>query len=839
MIETIVKRNGEEEPFQPKKVNGWGIWAAEVLGDHVDWASGVMAAVGTLPAKTTSQDLQDALIRHFLNQGTWANNRMAGRLYGASLHKILYGDQFPTIQELHKRLCEVGYMRPLDYSDAEYAHLNTIINHKRDFDYAHTQIDQIRYKYALRNHLTKEEYESCQFVFMRMAMALGETQPQDRRIEDVTYWYEFFSKNKINCPTPNYTNLGTKLNGYASCCLINVDDNANSLGVGDHIAYMMTVMSAGIGTNIQTRSIKDPVRNGMFAHRGKIPYYRALHGAIQANIKNGRNGACNVFFSAFDPENRDILRLKNPMTPADKQLRGLDYAMLTNKFLGRKAARKEDVFLFNVFTAPDLTEAFYSGDLDRFVELYEKYEQDPSFEKKYVSAREVLLHSRNEAYETGRAYWADIGEINRHTPFKDPIYSSNLCMEITEPTSAYNDMKDLYSNEAVGRVRLKAKGEEIPFAFGAVDKIMRVGGISDAAQNLKAGDRFYFNGNEEVEVEKILDLKKEPEVALCSLAGVVLPNIESDEEYEKVMYYALLMIDKCIHMSDYVLPHVGYTAKNRMNAGIGIMSLAHYLAKKGLKYSTLEGKQEIHRVAERHMYFAIKGSLKLGQELGNAPWIHRTKWAEGWIPLDTYNTNIDKVVDNVENQYDWAQLKADLIKNGGIRNSALVAYMPGESSSKASGGFNSIYPARDLSLIKTDGNAKVYWTAPDSDTLLDQYELAWDIPIKDQIEVYGVVQKWTDMTISADLFQRLLSDSKVSSDDMLQHVFTMYRVGMKTQYYTNTKVSKEVKLDREVEIDTSTLNNETIVTLSNNDSDNVVSFDEESVVGCESGACSL
>lgn len=971
MIEVIIKRDGREEPFHAAKINGWGLWASETLGDHVDWASGVMAAVGSLPTKATSKALQEELIRYFLNKGTWANNRMAGRLYAALFHKDIYEkDSFPTIQALHQKLISIGYMVPLDYTDDEYIVLNNIIDHRRDFEYAHSQLEQIRNKYSLRNYVTKEEYETPQFVFMRMAMALGVTQPKERRMEDVVNWYYFFSKNKINCPTPNYTNLGTKLNGYASCNLYTVDDNANSLAIGDHIAYMMTVMSAGIGGNLQTRSIGDPVRGGLFSHRGKGPYYRALYGAVQANIKNGRNGACTVFFSAFDPENRDILRLKNPMTPADKQIRGLDYCMMTNKFLGRKAAKNEDVFLFNKFTAPELTKAFYSDDLDTFTKIYHELEQDPSFKKTYMSAREILLHSRNEAYETGRYYWADIGEINRHTPFKDPIYSSNLCVapetllltdkgykvisnligervniwngyeysevevkktgsnkelwtvklsdnrhlectpyhkwyivdendlvrevkthelvagqrpiklempnnqnydnpnpdavikevssygryddtycvtepkrhmavfngiltgqcvEIVEPTEPYQDMKDLYSNDSRGFIKFRDELGGI-HKFQASSKVKLIDGHLDAAQNLKVNDIINYDedtklgDDSRITVKEILELKKEPEVALCSLAGIVLPNIEDDEEYEKVMYYALLMVDKCIHMSDYVLPHIGYTAKNRLSAGIGIMSLAHHMAKKHLKYSTLEGKQEIHRVAERHMYYAIKASLKLGQELGNAPWIYRTKWTEGWLPKDTANKNIDSIVDGLGYEYNWEALRKEIIKNGGLRNSTLVAYMPGESSSKASGGFNSVYPARDLSLIKTDGSSKVYWTAPDSDTLAEHYELAWDIPIKDQIEMYGIIQKWTDQSISADLFQRILGDDKISSEDMLQDVFNMYKVGMKTQYYMNSKVSKPVKLDH-IDISISVHTEEDVAV--------------EASVGCESGACSL
>jgi len=130
----------------------------------------------------------------------------------------------------------------------------------------------------------------------------------------------------------------------------------------------------------------------------------------------------------FDPEVETISQLKNPMSTEDKKIRGMDYNAGGNKFFARKAAKKEDIFLFNCFTAPDLYDAFYSDDKERFERLYEKYDNDPNFKKKYVSAREVLLTVLNEGFETGRAYlhWPD--EMNRHTPFKEKIFSSNLCL---------------------------------------------------------------------------------------------------------------------------------------------------------------------------------------------------------------------------------------------------------------------------------------------------------------------------------------------------------------------------------------------------------------------------
>jgi ribonucleoside-diphosphate reductase alpha chain len=120
-----------------------------------------------------------------------------------------------------------------------------------------------------------------------------------------------------------------------------------------------------------------------------------------------------------------------------------------------------------------------------------------------------------------------------------------------------------------------------------------------------------------------------------------------------------------------------------MNAGVGMIGVATVMARAGVKYGSLEGRNLLHKLSERHMYFMIKASLQLGREKGNAPWMHKTKWPEGWLPIDTYNRSINEIVTEPYH-YPWEELRADVVENGGIRNSCLVAHMPTESSSKAS-----------------------------------------------------------------------------------------------------------------------------------------------------------
>lgn len=733
MLQTIIKRDGNVEPFTPSKLNQWGQWAADALGDAVDWPSAVLEAVSTMSTTASSRELQQQLIRTCLDFDSWSYNRMAGRLYATLIRKDLYRNDRPTVQVLHQRLLALGLMEALDYSEAEYAQVEALIDHERDFTYAHYQLHTHLTKYAIADRVKGVQYESPQFIYMRMAMALAADQPRARRMRDVACFYEHLSMNRINAPTPNHVNLGTPLRGYASCCLYTVADDARSIAIGNHIANTMTYMSAGIGAHLQTRSVNDPVRGGVIRHQGKLPYYRALVAEVKCNLQNGRGGACTTYFPIFDPEVDVLLRLKNPMSTEDRKIRGMDYSWGGNRFFARKVARNEPVFLFNCHTAPELHAALYAGDEARFEALYARYEQDPAFTKTWANARELLITASNEWNETGRVYEHNITEMNRHTPFKDVIYSSNLCAEIALPTKPYRHVTELYSDD----------GET-------------------------------------------------GEVATCNLAGICVDNIDSEEQYAEVAYYALLMIDKCIHLAHYELPQVGVTSRNRLNAGVGILGLAHLMARRGRRYTDAEGKRFIHEVAERHYHHLLRASLRLGQELGNAPWMHKTRWPEGWLPLDSYNRNVDKIVDVVP-RYDWEALRAEVVANGGIRNSVLVAHMPTETSANASGTTNGLYPIRELTLIKTDNQRVNYWAAPDGDRLGDAYQSAWEIPAKDMTELYAIVQKWTDQGISADFYRKVIGDASIESTELIADYLYRVKLGLKSKYYMNQKTSNGMR----------------------------------------------
>lgn len=812
MLETIVKRDGTEEAFNAVKLNKWTEWSSEEVRDRVDWSSVVMKATRSCGKKVGSQELMDELIKQCVRMKSWPYSLMAGRLYNSVIRKKMYPfanwdmllvekflskNGMPTVAMLHFELQERGLMMDMGYSHEEYEEIEKMIDHTRDMHMPYFSIKQIVNKYGLSDRVKGTRFETPQFVFMRMAMHLA--QPENdigKRLDEIKAYYDEFSKCRVNAPTPNYTNLGTGHNGFSSCCLYTVKDTAASLAAGDHIAYVMTYMSSGIGSHIASRSLGDPVRNGAIRHQGKLPYFDSLASATKANLQGGRGGACTTYVSAFDPEIETILMLQNPRTPVDVQNRKIHFAIQINKLLAKKASLDQQVFLFNAYTAPDLHEAMFSGDTDAFEALYNKYEQDPNFPKKYLWARHIVNMLGEQREEVATLYDIQIDEVNRHTAYKDPIYSSNLCMEIVQPTGAYDSVADLYKTGDISRINYEYVG-----AHGAKGLVCSAEDVFHTQRGkvyglyLKKDDQIFTPGFDKEPIGTVGKLisKYNPEVSTCNLGGIVITNVDSDEEYAEAAYRCLKMIDRCIHLSHYELPHVGYTAKNRLNAGVGIIGLAHHLARKGLKYDTQEGLEEIHRVSERHAYFVISASLRLGKELGNAPWMWKTKWPEGWLPIDTYKKTVDQIV-NIPYRYDWEKLRAEIIANGGIRNSSLLADMPTESSSKASGAPNGYYPVRDLNLKKTDADNALDWVAPDNDILEEQYQLAWDISPIDMLKAYAVKQKFTDQTISADTYRNRVKNPTVTSGELLEEHRTMIKFGVKTRYYANSYTVESNKL---------------------------------------------
>jgi ribonucleoside-diphosphate reductase alpha chain len=425
LIKEVIKRDGTVEPFEADKLNLWAEWATN---GGVSWSEIVMSAVKKLNDKCTTKDIHKALIDTCLEKQTYQHADVAARLLVGQIYKEVFGGfvEPPKLKDFYSKMVSDGKWVDLGYTEEELDEIDEFIIHNKDFGYQFSSLRQMVDKYLIKNKHTGELFETPQFMYVGISLAAMQDQPLERRIEDVIKLYTYLSDLKINVPTPTLSGMRTNFKGYASCCLFTTDDTADSIEAGSHIAYRFTNASAGIGGYMHSRSVKDPVRGGDIVHYGKLPYLRYYESAVKSTKQAVRGGSATMHINILDPEMEDLIRLKHPTTPTQKQIRGLDYSSSMNKLFIEKVAKNEQWMLISCYYAPDLYDKFYSSDYEGFVELYNKYEKDSSVPKKFVNARELAIEIQKNWRETGRVYKTFIDEINRHTPFKDKIYSSNL-----------------------------------------------------------------------------------------------------------------------------------------------------------------------------------------------------------------------------------------------------------------------------------------------------------------------------------------------------------------------------------------------------------------------------
>lgn len=730
MINTVKKRSGLEEPFAPEKIMGWAAWTGEGIAAPSTWWHVVVDVISKLPEVATTQRIAKDLIQGLAGLGTWEGQLMAGRLYAVECYYDIHGEKAPkAFIESYKNLVEKGFYKELPYSDADLRAIDGIIRHDRDMGLPKYALEYSRKKYAVQNRDTKQVFETQQQTYMRLALFVMQNY-EEERMEHVRNMYDLLSERTIGAPTPNFSSMGTHRDAAVSCVLYQGGDTAASISAANHIAENCVTVGAGLGAHMNLRGPNDPVRNGEILHEGRFKYYRSQSALATQNKQGARAGALTMYFDVFNTEVEMLLNLRNPRTPEARRNRLMHYSVIYHPEFIRRAFALEKYATFNVHHEPELWHAMYSKDPEEFPTLYAEYMERAPKERIH-DAREIWAMCEGEIYSTGTIYDFNALEVNRHTPLLEPIQQSNLCAEITEVTKPYEHTRYLYLEEDHG------KGE----------------------------------------------------IATCNLGSVNVADLlitpENEEKYAKAAEYSLRMVDSAIMNAKYPFPHMNYTARMRMYAGVGIHGFATLLARLKIRPGTPEFYQLCHQVSERHMYHLIKASIKISKERGLAPWMHKTLWPKGWTPLSTYNRNVDEIADFTY-RYDWAGLSEEIKANGGIGHSLLYCIMPGESSTKPMAVPNSIWRIREDSLNKTDGGTKIDWMAPGAGSEDYEYTYAWDEDIEVQIKTVAIFQKFADQSISFEAFRRIGKAEKVPMSEVARGRAAKIRYGVKTSYYMNT-----------------------------------------------------
>jgi len=734
----VKKRDNRQEPFDIEKIHDVLFWATEntkgVTVSDVEIKVGPQFYDGITTSQIHQILIQGAV--DMITERTPNYQFVAASLLNYYLRKEVFGvtDNMPTLLEVINRNIQSRVYDPAvleKYSISDIKKLDSVIKHRRDYQFVYAGLQQLIDKYLLKDRSSGQIYETPQYMYMLICMTLmADTTDLVNRIRLIKELYNDLSMFKISLPTPVMCGVRTPSRQYSSCTLIDVGDNLPSIFNSNTAVGVFTANRAGIGLNCgEIRGVGSKIRDGEVVHTGVVPFLKMFSATTKCCTQNGvRGGSSTTHFPFWHKEIEDILVLKNNRGTEDNRVRKMDYSIQFSRLFYKRVVEDGHITLFSPHEVSELY-GWFGYDNDKFDELYLQYERTTkSIYKKRLRARELFNSFCQERIGTGRMYVMNLDHCNTHSSFTDKIKMSNLCQEITLPTTPLSHIDD--------------------------------------------GD------------------DTSSEIALCVLSAINLGTVKKLEELESTCNNIVRLLDSIIDKQTYLVPASRKMLKRR-SIGVGITNLAYYLAKHGLSYEDKGALKLVDTLMEHVQYYMIKASVELAKEKGACEWFNRTKYSKGILPIDTYCREVDNIVKR-KLSLDWETLRAE-IKQHGMRNSTLTALMPCESSSLVTNSTNGIEPPRGLLSVKKSKQGLIPQVVPDIHNLRNKYTLAYNMKNnRGYTNIVAVIQKYVDQAISANHYYNFTNypDGNMPISEIASDILYSYKMGLKTLYYANTDDGK-------------------------------------------------
>ena len=608
----IKKRDGRLEPLDIDKIHF-------VVEEACEGLSGVSSSQIEINANIqfydgmTTKEVQQILVKSandLISLEAPNYQYAAARLLSYDVRKEAHGqyEYMPLLKLILRNIKAGVYDRGIveKYTKTDIKKMNTWIKRERDLDFTYAGLRQVVDKYLVQDRSSGDLFETPQDMYMMISATLFAEYPKKTRMSYVKKYYDAISTFKINIPTPVMAGVRTPIRQFASCVLIDSDDTLPSIFSSDMAIGLYVARRAGIGINAgRIRGINAKIRGGEVQHTGVIPFLKKFESTVRCCTQNGvRGGSATVHFPIWHQEIEDILVLKNNKGTEDNRVRKLDYSIQISKLFYERFINEEDITLFSPHDTPGLYDAFGT---DKFDALYKKYEKDSTVKKKTIPAQELFSDLLKERAETGRIYIMNIDHANTHSSFKDKVNMSNLCQEITLPTTPINAIDDsegeialcILSAINVGQVNNLEDLENLcELAVRALEEIIEyqdypvkaaeistksrrslgIGYIGLAHYLAKQGHKYSDKGA----WESVDRLSEAFQFYLLKASNQIAKEKGACEGFSRTKYAdGLLPIDHYKKEVDEIIPH-----KQRM----AWESLRKDIAKHGLRHSTLSAQ---------------------------------------------------------------------------------------------------------------------------------------------------------------------------------------------------------------------------------------------------------
>ncbi|GAB2467973.1 ribonucleoside-diphosphate reductase alpha chain [Conyzicola lurida] len=759
---TVVKRNGEREPYDANKINLAIEHATYGLDDNITWVTQIASELElTLFDGITTQQLDEAVIQVALQnvKDDPAFDVVAARLLLKTIYKRVLGDYSGAdeLKALHashfeanvRRGVEEGLLDTRLTSLFDFSKLSAALEPAHDELLKYIGVVTLNNRYGIKGR-NGDALEVPQYFWMRIAMglSLNEQNPTEHAIA----FYEKMSRLEYLAAGSTLVNAGTAYPQLANCFVMEMQDDMEHIAKTTRDVMWLTKGTGGIGLSVtKLRAQGSPIRSNNTTSTGPIPFMHTIDSILRAVSRGGKKfGALCFYMENWHMDFPEFLELRNNSGDPYRRTRTANTAVWISDEFMKRVQNDQDWYLFDPLEVADLNELYGQEFSTRYNEYVAKAEAGEMRMFKKIGAREQFKSILISLQTTSHPWltWKDTinnRALNNNT---GTIHLSNLCTEITLP-------------------------------------------------------------------------QDEDNVSVCNLASINLSRHLDDaskldfSKIEESARLAVRQLDNLIDITRSSVKEADFSNQQNRAVGLGVMGFTDIIERMGISYESEEAYDLIDEIMEHVSYAAIDESANLAQERGAYENFAGSRWAQGLVPLDTIAlTEADRgqeIKVNRKSRLDWDALRLKV--KGGMRNATLMAIAPTASIGLVAGttpGFDpqfsqifsratsngkflevnrnlvndlqklGIWDSTKESILRSQGDIQNVASIPDH--IKATYKTSFQLSPYAFLEVAARAQKWIDQAISRNMY---LETRDVG--DMMDIYMSAWERGVKTTYYLHMK----------------------------------------------------
>jgi ribonucleoside-diphosphate reductase alpha chain len=763
---TVVKRNGQREPYDANKINLAIEHAAAGLDDNITWVTQIASELElTLFDGITTQQLDEAVIQVALQnvKDDPEFDTVAARLLLKTIYKRVLGD-YETAEELkdlHRthfkanvtRGVEEGLLDTRLVELFDFERLAAALEPSHDELLKYIGLVTLNNRYGIKGR-NGDALEVPQYFWMRISMglSLNEADPTAHALR----FYEKMSQLEYIAAGSTLVNAGTVYPQLANCFVMEMQDDMEHIAKTTRDVMWLTKGTGGIGLSVtKLRAQGSPIRSNNTSSTGPIPFMHTIDSILRAVSRGGKKfGALCFYMENWHLDFPEFLDLRQNSGDPYRRTRTANTAVWISDEFMKRVQNDDDWYLFDPLEVQDLNELYGKAFSVRYNEYVAQAEAGEMRMFKKIGAREQFKSILISLQTTSHPWltWKDTinnRALNNNT---GTIHLSNLCTEITLP-------------------------------------------------------------------------QDEDNVSVCNLVSINLSRHMIDlaegglkVDFEKIAASARLAVrqlDNLIDITRSSVKEADFSNQQNRAVGLGVMGFTDIVERLGFSYESEEAYDLIDEIMEHVSYAAIEESTELAKERGSYPNFEGSRWSEGLVPIDTIAlTEADRGMEikvNRTTRLDWDALRAKV--KGGMRNATLMAIAPTASIGLVAGttpGFDpqfsqifsratsngkflevnrnlvtdlqklGIWDTTKEQILRSQGNIQDIASIPDA--VKATYKTSFQLSPYAFLEVAARAQKWIDQAISRNMYLETRD-----LGDMMDIYMSAWERGVKTTYYLHMK----------------------------------------------------